>query len=123
MRPIETADAYQSSSPLSQAIDCDDYVFVSGSAGFDPETDELVSDDLVEQTEQTFRNIEIVLESVDLSLDDVVKFNTFLTDSDDFEAYNEVYAEALSEPYPARSTVVTDLVFDGKIEIDAIAKR
>lgn len=123
MNAIDTEDAHRSTSPLSQAIDCDDYVFVSGTGGFDPGTKELVSDDIEDQVERTLDNIEAVLSDADLTLDDVVKFNTFLTDTDDLEAYNEVYSRRLSEPYPARSTVVTELVFDGKVEIDAIAKR
>lgn len=123
MEPVKTDKAYQSQSPLSQAIDAEDYVFISGSAGFDPDTNELIDDSLAKQTEQTFLNIEAVLDEVGLTLDNVVRFSAYLTDPDDFEQFNEVYERMLSPPYPARTTVVTDLVFDGKIEIDAIAKR
>lgn len=123
MQIIETDEAYQSSSPLSQAVDCGDYVFVSGSAGFDPGTDELVGDSFEEQAAQTFENIRRVLAAANLDMEDVVKVNGFLVDADDFGAFNEIYRETFSEPYPARSTVVTDLVFDGEIEVDVIAKR
>lgn len=56
--------------------------------------------------------------------DDVQKVNVYLTDMDDFEAMNAVYAEQFSEPYPARSTVgVAALVGGAKIEIEMIAKK
>ena len=48
----------------------------------------------------------------------------FLTNMEDFEAVNEVYAEYFEEPYPARSTVeVTELPKNAKVEIEAIAVR
>ncbi|MWV40673.1 RidA family protein [Natrialba sp. INN-245] len=123
MEIIETSNAYQSKRPLPQAVICDDYVFLSGSAGFHPETEELVSDGLDQQVAMTFKNIQTVLSECDLELSDIVKINAYLTNADSMDDFDEAYKNALSEPYPARTTVVTDLVFDGKIEIDAIAKR
>lgn len=123
MREVVTDEAYRSSSPLPQAVACNDFVFLSGSAGFDPDTEELVSDDLGPQVDQTFDNIEAVLAEEGLGLEAIVKLTAFLTDPGDFERFNELYRENLPEPYPARTTVVTDLVFDGKVEIEVVAKQ
>ena len=65
----------------------------SGQGGFDPNTGKVVSDDLVEQTEQTFNNIETVLEAARASLDDVTSCLVHLVDLVDFPAFNAVYEQ------------------------------
>ena len=58
--------------PYSPGVTVGEWIFLSGQGGFDPNTGKVVSDDLVEQTEQTFNNIETVLEAAGASLDDVI---------------------------------------------------
>jgi 2-iminobutanoate/2-iminopropanoate deaminase len=55
------------------------------------------------------------------TLEDVVRTGVFLTDTDDFEAMNDVYRTTFSKPYPARTTVYVGLPAGMKVEIDAIA--
>ena len=50
-----------------------------------------------------------------------VKVTVWLTDQKNFAGFNKVYAEYFSDWRPARSTVISDLVVDAKIEIEAIA--
>lgn len=108
--------------PLSQATKVGDTIYVSGQLGVDPQTEELVSDDVKEQAEQTFENIAPVLEAAGASLDDIVNTTVFLSDLGHYEAVNEVYGEYLNEPYPSRSAIeVGDLVLDGDVEIEVIA--
>lgn len=110
--------------PYSHAVDAGEYIFLSGQTPIDPDTGELVENDIVIQTRQSFSNLFHVLEEVGLTPDHVQKVNVYMTDMNQFEAMNAVYAEQFQEPYPARSTVgVTSLVGGALIEIEMIAKR
>lgn len=122
MEEIHTDDAPSSIGPFSHAIRDGDRIFVSGQGPVDPETDEIVGDTVTQQTEQTLRNIKAVLAAADVSLDDVVKSTVFVRDMANYDAVNEVYAEWMSPPYPARSAVeVSDLPIDIEVEIEVIA--
>jgi 2-iminobutanoate/2-iminopropanoate deaminase len=122
MREITTDAAPASIGPYSQGIRDGDRVFVSGQGGIDPDTGEVVSEDIREQTERTLQNVDAVLQAAGGSLDDVVKATVFVTDMADYDTVNEVYGEQLSPPYPARSAVeVRDLPVDIGAEIEVIA--
>jgi 2-iminobutanoate/2-iminopropanoate deaminase len=122
MREISTDHAPASIGPYSQAIEANGFLFVSGQGAAEPETREVVSEEIREQATQVFENISAILESNGSSLDDVVKAIVFLTDMDNYDAVNEVYAEYMSEPFPARSAVeVADLPIDIGVEIEVIA--
>lgn len=121
-RAIETADAPKAIGPYSQAIVANGFVYTSGQIGLDPKTGTLVEGGIVEQTEQTLKNIEAVLKASGSSTDDVVKTTVFLADMNDFAKMNEVYAKYFNAPFPARSTVqVARLPRDAKVEIEAVA--
>ena len=122
MEEITTDDAPPSIGPFSQGIRDGGKIYVSGQGPIDPETGEIVSEDIEEQTAQTLENIDSVLRAAGRSLDDVVKATVFVMDMDDYDAINEVYAEYMSDPYPARSAVqVEDLPVDIGVEIEVIA--
>lgn len=122
MRGISTENAPVSIGPYSQAIEANGFLFVSGQGAAEPETREVVSDDIREQTAQVFENISAILEAAGSSLDDVVKATVYLTDMDTYDEVNEVYAEYTDEPFPARAAVeVADLPIDIGVEIEAIA--
>lgn len=108
--------------PISQATIHDESVYVSGQVGLDPETNSMVDGGIREQTKQTMRNIEAILDAAGTSIDDIIKTTVFVEDMDDFEAVNDVYAEFVSEPYPARSAVeVGELAMEFDVEIEVIA--
>lgn len=122
MREISTTNAPASIGPYSQAIEANGFLFVSGQGASEPETREVVSDDIREQTEQTFENITAILTEAGGSLDDVVKVTVFLTDMDTYDTVNEVYAEYMDEPFPARSAVeVSALPVEQGVEIEVLA--
>jgi len=123
MKPIKTTNAYQSSSPLSQAIQTNDFLFVSGQVPVDPKSGDVRGDTVGEQTDVTFENIAAVLEAAGGSLGDIVKTTVFLTNIEDFQGMNEAYEATFTEPYPARSAFeVADLASDIRVEIEAIAE-
>lgn len=124
MEEIHTDAAPAAIGPYSQGIVDGDRVFVSGQGPVDPDTGEVVGEDIREETERTLANVAAVLEAADCSLDDVVKTTVFVTDMANYDAVNEVYAEQFSEPYPARSAVeVADLPVDIGVEIEVVASR
>jgi len=121
---ISTEKAPGAIGPYSQAIKAGNTIFCSGQIPIDPATGEFVSDDIVGQTEQVFKNLAAVLEAAGASLNDVVKTSVFLADMNDFAAMNEVYGRYFTDNKPARATVqAARLPKDAKVEIDCIAVR
>lgn len=122
MEAIHTDDAPASIGPYSQAIKRRDTVYVSGQGPANPETREVEVQDIREQTAQTLENVAAILAAAGTSLEKVMKANVYVTDMADYEAVNEVYAEYMTEPYPARCAVeVADLPIDIGVEIEVVA--
>lgn len=89
----------------SQAVKCGDTVYVSGQIPLDPETMDVVEGDIEAQIRRVFDNLAAVAAAAGGSLADFVKFNIYLTDLTHFPVVNQVMAEYLSEPYPARAAL------------------
>ncbi|MEA4987256.1 MAG: RidA family protein [Anaerovorax sp.] len=107
----------------SQAIATDHYVFTSGQLPLDSRTC-LMPESPKEQAKQSLKNIKNIIESSDLTMDDVVKTTVLLTDIKDFSDVNEVYETYFTKPYPARSCfAVAALPKGAKVEIEVIARR
>ena len=122
MDAVHTEDAPDSIGPYSQAVIHGDTVYVSGQGPADPDSREVEVDSIEEQTAQTLENIGAILEAAGSSLDNVIKANVYVTDMEDYDAVNEVYAEYMSEPFPARCAVeVADLPIDIGVEIEVVA--
>lgn len=105
----------------SQAVRHGNLLFLAGQGGFDAATGALVGDGIEEQTRQTLRNLQYILEAAGGSWDDVVTVRVFVTEHAEFAGMNAAYSEFFSEPYPARTTVFCRLAPGMKVEIDAIA--
>jgi len=119
---IQTEKAPKAIGPYSQAIQAENFLFLSGQIPLDPKTGELVKGDIRKQTQQVLENIKGVLESQGLGMENVVKSTIFLKDMGNFNQVNEVYATYFPSSPPARSTVeVAKLPKDADIEIEAIA--
>jgi 2-iminobutanoate/2-iminopropanoate deaminase len=99
-----------------------DLVFTAGQVAAD-ESGGIVTGGIEEQTSVALDNVERCLRAAGCSLDDVVKVGAFLADLGDVAAYNRVYAERFSTPYPARTTVGARLPDGILVEIEAIARR
>ena len=108
--------------PYSQAVRGGDYVYVSGQLPIDPATGEFAGDDITSQTRQSLSNIQAILESEGLSMDNVVKTTVLLDSIADFGAMNEVYATFFTGTCPARAAFeVAALPKAALVEIEAIA--
>ncbi len=119
---MSTEKAPAALGPSSQAIKAGNMIFVSGQIPFVPETMELISEDVQEQTKQSLENVKAILEEAGASLNDVVKAGVFIKDMNDFAKINEIYAEYFTDNKPARACVeVARLPKDVKVEIEVIA--
>jgi len=123
MEIITSGGAPSAIGPYSQAIALNGLVYTSGQIALRPETGEMVSGGVVQQTEQLIENLKAVLAAAGCGLSDVVKTTCFLTDIRDFAAFNEVYAKHFTGK-PARSCVaVLALPKGALVEVEAIAYR
>lgn len=119
---IATDQAPAAIGPYNQAIKANGIVYTAGQIPLDPATGEVVSGDISAQTERVLQSLSAVLQAAGSSLDRVVKTTCFLTDLNDFPAFNAVYAKYFAEGAPARSTVqVSKLPRGVAVEVEAIA--
>jgi 2-iminobutanoate/2-iminopropanoate deaminase len=86
-----------------QAVIADNFIFLSGTPGFNPDTGKL-SDSFEEQALQSFLNIKTILEELGSSMDKIVKTTVFMVSGNDFSVLNKVYGEVFPKNAPARST-------------------
>ena len=119
---ITTKAAPEAIGPYSQAIKSGKLVFCSGQIPIDPRTGELSAPSIEGQTHQVMQNLKEVLGAAELTYTQVLKTTIYLTDLDDFGVVNEIYAEYVGTPAPARACIqVAALPKKAKIEIECIA--
>ena len=118
----EAAPAPFQGAPYSQAIKAGGLVFVSGQLSLRPGGHDIVGETIEDQTEQVFANLGAILEAAGSGLDRLVKTTVFLTNLDDFQGMNSVYAKHVGERPPARATIeIARLPSGALVEIEAIA--
>ena len=104
----------------SRGIRVGDFLFVSGQVPRDFDTGKLVGTSVAEQTRAVVENLSRVLEAGGLSLASVVSVTAYLQNIGDWDAFDAVYREFFSAPYPTRTTVGANL-HGVLVEISAIA--
>ncbi len=120
---VQTNQAPAAIGPYSQAIVTGNLVFTSGQIPLNPATGVLEGNNITEQTHQVCKNLEAVLSAAGSSLTQAVKTVCFLSDINDFSAFNEVYAQYFTEK-PARSCVaVKDLPKGALVEVEVVAEK
>lgn len=118
---IQTDGAPAAIGTYSQAIKVDNTVWISGQIPLDPKTMDMVAGGIREQTAQVFENLAAIAQAAGGDFSKMVKLNISLTDLANFADVNEVMAEFVAEPYPARACVgVAALPRDALVEIEAI---
>ena len=109
--------------PYNTAVIFGDTVYMSGMIGIDPQVQKPVEGGTLAQAAQIFKNIELVLGELNLTMDDVLKTTVFLKDLGDFAEVNKLYAEYFAPNFPARSCVeVSKLPMGLAIEVECIAR-
>ncbi|MBL8709193.1 MAG: RidA family protein [Rhodospirillaceae bacterium] len=120
---ISSGSAFEKTAGYSRAVVDGDWIFVSGTTGFDYEKMS-ISEDVVEQTRQTFRNIEAALQKAGSGLKDVVRARYIIVDPNDWSKVAPVFGEYFGEIRPASTAIVCGLVDPKmKIEIEVTAKK
>lgn len=106
--------------PHSQAIRRGNILAIGGQVGTDPHSG-ILCEGIDEQLRQAMTNIQEILKEAGSSFADVVMLHVYLTEEGHFREMNNVFGKFLVEPYPARTTVYTELPPGMLVEIDALA--
>jgi 2-iminobutanoate/2-iminopropanoate deaminase len=119
---IKHPDKLISTGAYSAGILIDGWLYISGQGPLNLSTGEVIHGTIEEETLLTLSHVKKILEAAGGSIDDIVKCTVHLSDINDFEKYNAVYATFFPGIKPARTTVQSVLSEGIKIEIDAVAK-
>ncbi len=118
---VQTDKAPAAIGPYSQAMIANGMVFTSGQIPLDPETADMVGENITEQTHRVCKNLEAVLTAAGASFESVIKTTCFLSDMADFAAFNEVYSQYFVSK-PARSCVAVKTLPKGAlVEVECVA--
>ena len=108
--------------PYSPALLVNDTLYISGQVPINIETGQLITENIELATHQVLRNIKVLLAEASMNLENVVKCTIFMTDLNEFQKMNAVYAGYFEGVAPARETVeISRLPMDAMIEISCIA--
>lgn len=120
---ISSGSKFESEIGYSRAVVDGEWMFVSGTTGFDYAA-MTISDDVAEQADQTFRNIKAAMEQAGFSLPDIVRVHYLLPEASDFESCWPVFKKYLGDVRPAATMFVAGLADPRmKIEIEVTAKK
>jgi 2-iminobutanoate/2-iminopropanoate deaminase len=108
--------------PYSPALLVNDTLYISGQVPINIETGQLITENIELANDQVLRNIKVLLAEAGMTLENVVKCTIFMTDLNEFQKMNAVYAGYFEGVAPARETVeISRLPMDATIEISCIA--
>ncbi len=109
--------------PYNQAVLSGNTLYASGQIAINPESGELITDNINDETNQVMQNIAAILEAAGMTFENVVKSTIFIMDMNNFGAINTVYGSYFNEKTaPARETVqVACLPKNVNVEISIIA--
>jgi reactive intermediate/imine deaminase len=118
---ISTPDAPQAIGTYSQAVKCNNTVYVSGQIPLDPKTGALVQGEFEVHARRVFDNLKAIINASGGDFSHVAKLNVFLTDLGNFATVNKIMAEYFTQPYPARAAIqVAALPKGAVVEMDCV---
>ena len=121
---IHAAGAPAAIGPYCHAVLVGETLYCSGQIALDPETGQMISGDIQDETAQVLDNIEAVLHAAGMDFEHVVQVSVFVRDMDDYAPINEVYARYFSKAPPAREALeVGKLPRGARVEVSCIAVR
>lgn len=119
---ISSPNAPAAIGPYSQAVRVGNQLYLSGQLGMDPATGKLAEGGFAAQARQALENQEAILETAGFSFEDVVQCQVFVTDMNNYSAFNEIYKEYFLKDFPARAVLeVTRIPANGLLEIMMVA--
>ena len=122
---IKTDKAPAPIGPYNQAVLTGNMLYISGQIAFNPETNELETEELQKETKRVMENLKAILNEAEMDFENVIKTSIFISDMNNFAKINEVYGSYFdAETAPARETVeVANLPKFVNVEISAIAVK
>ena len=122
MKTIHTDKAPKPSGHYSQAIVHSGIVYVAGQVPRDPNNPSAPAGSIEQQTEQTLKNVAVILEAAGSSLSQVLVMTVYISDMALWGKVNEVCTRMMGDHKPARAVVpVKELHYGYQVEIQAIA--
>lgn len=111
--------------PFSPAVMVNGTLYLSGQLPRIPETGEFIRGDIKKATTQSMKNLGVLLRLHGLDFEDLVMVNIYMTDMDNYQVINEIYASYFkNQKFPARAAVqVVRLPMDVEVEISGIAVK
>jgi 2-iminobutanoate/2-iminopropanoate deaminase len=108
--------------PDTPAMVHGDLVFTAGLCAVDPGTGEVRLSGFEEEARMTLDHLRAVLDAAGSSMSRVLKVTVYLQDARDYLAWNAIYAEYFSPPYPARACIqAANMPFDVRVQVEAVA--
>ena len=122
---IYTENAPAPIGPYNQAVLVGNTLYTSGQIALNPQTMELVLDDIGTETKQVMENLKAVLAAAEMTFENVIKTSIFIMNMEDFSRINAIYGAYFNEATaPARETVqVAGLPKGVNVEISMIAVK
>jgi 2-iminobutanoate/2-iminopropanoate deaminase len=121
---IMTDKAPRPAARYSQGILVDNTLYVQGVIALDPTTNKLTEGPAAVQARRVFESIKAIVEKAGLAMADVVKVTAFLSNLDDYPAFNEVYRQYFAaDPPPVRTAVQAKIPLGALVEVDVIAVK
>lgn len=121
---IRTDNAPSPIGPYSQAIRAGNLLFVSGQIAINPADGQLITINIIKETNQVMENIGAILREAEFEFSHIIKTTIFLKDMQNFTSVNEVYGNYFKDNFPARETVeVSGLPKNVNVEISVTAYR
>ena len=122
LKTVKTDKAPAAIGPYSQGISAGPWRFVSGQLGMNPQTGELVSDDLAPQARQALQNLKQIVLAGGCTMEQIAAVDVYLTDMNNFAEFNKIYEEFFTGHRPARAVVeVSALPKGAVVEIKCMA--
>lgn len=120
---ISSGSKFEEMAGYSRAVVDGDWIFVSGTAGYDFK-DGTISADPAEQTRQCLRTISDTLTQADAALSDIVRVRVYVSDRADIMAVSQVLGQSFSDPRPTNTTIVCGFYAEEmKVELEVTALK
>ena len=121
IREIKHPDKVAETGDYSSALLVNGWLYISGQGPLDLKSGVVISGSIEEETALTLSHIKSIVQAAGGTMNDIVKCAVHLSNIDDFERFNSMYASFFEKVKPARTTVQSVLADGIKIEIDAVA--
>jgi len=119
---INTPGAPAPIGPYNQAVLVGNTLYASGQIAIDPESGELLTDDIKIEAKRVMDSLGAILKEAEMDFSNVIKCSIFISDMGNFAQINEVYGSYFTSDFPARETVeVACLPKNVNVEISCIA--